>query len=683
ATLNWYPDVDGDTYGDMTAVPVANCANPGGMVNDNTDCNDAVAAINPAATEICDGIDNNCTAGVDEGFNIGNVCGSSVGECSTGTLQCNALHTASECVGNVGPTAELCDGLDNNCDGAIDEDFPTLGASCGTSNVGACQYGTNICNTTQDGVECSGNIEPAAIDICNNIDDDCDGVVDAGICQANASCEDDSDSVDAYCACDSGYYEVPAGSGVCSEAIIPPVGSLVVNEAMIEPVNTSLADGQYFEVVNTTDSTLLMNGVGFHVWNSTTDDFIVTPTMPYVLLLPHSFYVVARNANTGSNGGVPTDLEFAAMPVLETGNGTVEVYRDSDSVTLDAVTWDGAWNHVTGHSIILSMAALGATADTLNDDGSHWCFSDQSLIGSGDYGTPGSANDLCEVNWCNTQYPDATTVEQYQYTDYIFSKVWEQWLTDDTDQGGFIISELGYGAQGSTPDGSWTWYPAVYNLSILNDDEYMSRIQPDATGIYDYAFRYSLDGGLSWKLCDLDGSDNGYDSLDAGELTVTPAIPNLFFSEYIEGSGNNKAVEIYNPMAAPYDLSQCEIKAYHNGNLVPNYTTTLSGTLNPGDVFVVCNTTADPAILAVCDFPWNGAMWSGNDVVELSCNSVVIDVLGEYGETYVWGEQETHVKDCMAVHGDPDGTDFYDPTVSWTIYPVNTFTELGSHTTCY
>jgi hypothetical protein len=131
--------------------------------------------------ETCDGKDNNCDGTNDEGCACidgqTRSCGSDVGECVAGTQTC-AGGAWGSCVGSVGPQAEVCDNLDNNCDGLTDEN---LSRQCGSSGTGACRYGTQVC-TAGDWGQCVGNIEPTS-EVCNNIDDDCDGQVDENITQ--------------------------------------------------------------------------------------------------------------------------------------------------------------------------------------------------------------------------------------------------------------------------------------------------------------------------------------------------------------------------------------------------------------------------------------------------------------------------------------------------------------------
>jgi len=113
-------DGDGDGY-----TNIIECAT-GGLFPILTDCDNSNQAINPGATEICDGIDNNCNNVKDEGCSCTNgatqQCGNTdVGECSYGIQTCSGGAWEEICKENfVGPIDEFCDGKDNDCDGKID-----------------------------------------------------------------------------------------------------------------------------------------------------------------------------------------------------------------------------------------------------------------------------------------------------------------------------------------------------------------------------------------------------------------------------------------------------------------------------------------------------------------------------------------------------------------------------------
>ena len=135
-----------------------------------------------ADAETCDNLDNDCDGTTDEGNPGGGAtCGSDVGECTSGLTQCTG--GALTCQGGAGPTAEVCDNLDNNCDGTTDEGNPGGGGSCG-SDVGECAAGTTQCSG--GALTCQGGVGPAA-EVCDGLDNDCDGAADDG---AGATCDD-------------------------------------------------------------------------------------------------------------------------------------------------------------------------------------------------------------------------------------------------------------------------------------------------------------------------------------------------------------------------------------------------------------------------------------------------------------------------------------------------------------
>ncbi len=185
-----------------------------------------------------------------------------------------------------------------------------------------------------------------------------------------------------------------------------------------------------------------------------------------------------------------------------------------------------------------------------------------------------------------------------------------------------------------------------------------------------------------------------------GMLGMQPAQPvkaagaaGLFFSEYIEGSSNNKALEIYNGTGAPVDLRGYKVVLYSNGSSTPGNTLTWSTEtlIADGDVYVIANPSAVQAILDQADITSNVTYFNGDDAIALqrvSDNSFV-DVIGQIGfdPGTFWGTAPITTLDHTLTRmetvcaGDTDGTNAFEPADEWDGYAVDTFTYLGSHTT--
>jgi uncharacterized protein (TIGR03382 family) len=197
--LVWYSDLDGDGYGDP-ATGVTTCAPDAGAVLDGTDCDDRNPATNPGASEVCDGLDNDCDGTVDEeavglGAWYTDADGDGFGDPATEVLSCtppkgtvaNGLDCDDADASVLPGGEELCDGVDNDCDGTVDEadatDALVLYVDADGDRYGdelvsitSCAPVPGYTRTAGDCDDADATINPGAAEVWyDGVDQDCDG----------------------------------------------------------------------------------------------------------------------------------------------------------------------------------------------------------------------------------------------------------------------------------------------------------------------------------------------------------------------------------------------------------------------------------------------------------------------------------------------------------------------------
>jgi formylglycine-generating enzyme required for sulfatase activity len=225
----WYADSDGDGFGDAESTTAA-CELPSGHVSNSTDCNDAEALIRPDAAEVCDGFDNDCDGAVDSA-DIGIVYSeenvyyadvdldgygdsdASAEACSQPDGHVTNNEDCNDSVSAISPVAdEICDDDDNDCNGAVDED-QAIDASTwfedgdgdgfgdsGSTEV-ACVASVGFVEDSTDCNDAEALINPDAAEVCDSIDNDCNGAVDGadmGIVYSDENAHYDDVDLDGY-----------------------------------------------------------------------------------------------------------------------------------------------------------------------------------------------------------------------------------------------------------------------------------------------------------------------------------------------------------------------------------------------------------------------------------------------------------------------------------------------------
>ena len=281
--IDWYEDGDGDGYGDASS-SVTDCSQPSGYVEDTDDCNEAVAAINPGASETCNSIDDNCNGLVDDSPVDGQIWyadrdGDTYGDSTNTRTACDQpsgyVVNSRDC-DDTDSTAypgatEICDGADNDCDGQVDEtgatgastwyaDADSDGFGNASSSITACTQPTGYVTNATDCDDSRSTVSPGSPEVCDSLDNDCDGQTDEGATDAT-TWYPDSDG--------DGYGSLGASQLSCSQPSGYVASSTDCNDsvAAIKPGATEVCDG----VDNDCDGTTDVGAVGSTTYYADSD----------------------------------------------------------------------------------------------------------------------------------------------------------------------------------------------------------------------------------------------------------------------------------------------------------------------------------------------------------------------------------------------------------------------------
>ncbi|MFN0049193.1 MAG: beta strand repeat-containing protein [Cytophagales bacterium] len=173
-------------------------------------------------------------------------------------------------------------------------------------------------------------------------------------------------------------------------------------------------------------------------------------------------------------------------------------------------------------------------------------------------------------------------------------------------------------------------------------------------------------------------------------VNVSGQTTDLFFSEYLEGSSNNKALEIFNGTGVDidFDVQRYVVRTYSNGATTAANNLTLTGIIKNNSTYVISNSSAITSILGLASVTSGVTNYNGDDAVALFNGETLIDAIGQIGfdpgsnwiANGVATNELTLIRKATVCTGDANSTDAFDPSVEWFALPQNDASSLGTHT---
>jgi hypothetical protein len=271
--------------------------------------------------------------------------------------------------------------------------------------------------------------------------------------------------------------------------------------------------------------------------------------------IPPGGYFLVREVGSGANGvALPTaDLSPVSSFNMSTAGGKVALVAGTTAVSfgtscptgasiLDFVGY-GTANCFEGtvapaHAVTTSAIRAGGGCADVNANGSDFTV---AAVTPRNSATPAQvcsclvqneSNAALEADYCDVQFPLSLSVPTGASTGNVYGQIFEPGVTPSAGASAAVRAQFGYGPATANPqyEPAWIWTNATFNVQSGNNDEYQAQFTAPAVGSYRYAYRFSLDSGVTWTVCDQNAGDGGagsnpnlsFELADLPVMTVTP-----------------------------------------------------------------------------------------------------------------------------------------------------------------